>query len=111
MAEPLLTEIFGVGATQDASTLTIDKADLLAIGLTANATNTAESLLTAIVALAQTYLTQTNFDANLDQSIYIEKGFSSFTNRGENNDQYRLDQLTINLAKVDIGSTLDPDDY
>jgi hypothetical protein len=109
MAEPTLVQVFGTGATQDATTITISKADLT--GLTASTTNTAESLLTALILKAKTYLNQTNFDANIDQSIVIDTGFSSFTNRGTNNTPYRTDQLTISLAKIDSGSTLDPDDY
>ncbi|MBD2568368.1 hypothetical protein [Anabaena lutea] len=109
MAEPTITQVFGSGASQTATTVTITKADLP--GLTASPSNTAESLLAAIILFAKSFLTQTAFDANTDQSIYIETGFASFTNRGTNNDSYRVDQLTINLAKIDSGSTLDPDDY
>ncbi|MBD2204943.1 hypothetical protein H6G33_04210 [Calothrix sp. FACHB-1219] len=107
MAEPTLTQIFGTGATQDATTLTILKSDLT--GLTASGSNTAESLLAAINLKAQSYLSQSNFDSNTDQSIYISNGFSSFTTRGT--DAYRVDQITLNLAKLDTGSTLDPDSY
>ncbi|MBW4556407.1 MAG: hypothetical protein KME59_10785 [Trichormus sp. ATA11-4-KO1] len=110
MAEPTLQQVFGANATQDINSITISKTDLAAVGLTANATNTAESLLIAINLLAKTYLTQANFDANIDQSIIVENGFSSFTTRGVNNDSYRTDQLTVTLAKLD-SSTLDPDDY
>lgn len=109
MAEPTLQQVFGTNAVQDATTITITKADLT--GLTAGANNSAESLLAAINLKAKAYLTQTNFDANIDQSIVIENGFSSFTIRGTNNDSYRLDQITISLAKLDTASTLDPDDY
>lgn len=109
MAEPTLTQVFGAGATQDSTTLTILKSDLT--GLTASGSNTAESLLAAINLKAQSYLSQTNFDSNTDQSIYISNGFSSFTTRGTNNDAYRVDQLTMNLAKIDSNSTLDPDSY
>ena len=109
MAKLTLIEMFGSGATQDATSLTIQKSDLPR--LTASASNTAESLLIAILLKAETPLTQTNFDTNIDQSIYISDGFPSFTNRGTNNDQYRLDQKTINFAKLDTGSIIDPDDY
>lgn len=109
MAEPTLVQVFGTGATQDSSTLTIQKSALT--GLTASGSNSAEALLVAIILKAQSYLTQANFDANIDQSIYAANGFSSFTTRGTNNDAYRVDQITFNLAKLDTGSTLDPDDY
>lgn len=109
MAEPTLSEVFGSGSSQTDTQLIISKADLS--NLTASASNTAESLLIAIMLKAQSYLSQTKFDANIDQSVYISPGFSSFTTRGANNDAYRIDQLTINASKIDSGSTLDPDDY
>lgn len=109
MAEPTLAEVFGNGASQTATNLVISKADLT--GLTASASNTAESLLMAIVLKVAAFLTQANYDANTDQSIYVGSGFSSFTTRGANNSPYRVDQLTISAAKPDTGSTLDPDDY
>ncbi|MBC1242280.1 hypothetical protein GNE10_35350, partial [Nostoc sp. 2RC] len=58
MAEPTLTQVFGANATQDATTITITKADLTGVGLTAASENTAESLFTAIVLKAQTALTE-----------------------------------------------------
>ncbi|YAF95169.1 MAG: hypothetical protein AB3A66_21735 [Nodularia sp. CChRGM 3473] len=111
MAEPTIIQVFGTNAIQDANTITISKSDLTSVGLTAAANNNAEALFAAIMLKAKTHLTQANFDANIDQSIIIENGFSSFTNRGVNNDSYRTDQLTVTLAKLDSGSTLDPDDY
>ena len=56
-------------------------------------------------------LTQANFDENLDQSVYVEAGLSSFVNRGAENASYRTDQLTVNLAKLDTDSTINPDNY
>jgi hypothetical protein len=109
MAEPTLQQIFGAGASQTLTTLTITKADLT--GLTSSANNTAESLLVAILLKAQAYLSQANFDADIDQSIVITDGFSSFTTRGANNTAYRTDSKTINLSKVDASATIDPDDY
>ncbi|WP_088243946.1 hypothetical protein [Calothrix rhizosoleniae] len=109
MSEPTLTEVFGANATQDASTVTINKADLA--GLTASATNTAESLLAAIMIQAATTLTQTKFDGDTDVSIYIESSFSNFINRGANNDRYQLDPLTVNFAKLNLETGLNPDDY
>ncbi|MEH2322049.1 MAG: hypothetical protein V7K32_00300 [Nostoc sp.] len=109
MAKPTLAQIFGANATQDAATLTIHKADLPR--LTASASNTAESLLTGILLLVQLQLLKSNFDTNLEQSIYIESGFPAFTFRGNNNASYRVDSLTISLAKPDTSAIIDPDDY
>ena len=113
MAEPTITQVFGAGATQTATTISINKSDLAAIGLTPSATNTAESLLAAIVIFAKGYLTQSKFEANTDQSITIEPGFDSIISRDDgagNLISYRQTQFNINLHKLDAG-TLDPDDY
>jgi hypothetical protein len=72
MAEPTLAAVFGAGASQDGSTLTISKADLIAVGLTPSASNTAESLLAAIAKLAANSLTAPNLQANPDQNISIQ---------------------------------------
>lgn len=109
MSEPTLSSVFGDGASQTSTTLTISKADLP--GLTATANNTAESLLVALLLKAKAGLSQENFDQNIDQSVYISTGYPSFTFRGQNNDSYRIDQFTINLAKPDIEAEIDPDDY
>lgn len=111
MAEPTLQQVFGTNATQTSTTITISKTDLAAVSLTASSSNTAESLLTAILLQAQSYLTQTNYDANIDQSIVLVTGYSSFTTRGTNNTSYRNDQITVTLSKVDSSSTIDPDNY
>lgn len=107
MAEPTLQEIFGASATQGANYITITKADLP--GLTAVADNRAESLLVAILLKAKSFLTQTNFDSNLDQNVLLANGFSSLTTRG--NVQYRQDQITVTLSKPDLNSTINPNDY
>lgn len=109
MAEPTLQSVFGANAVQTATTITISKADLPT--LTASANNTAESLIVALSLKWQTGLTETNFNSNIDQSVYVGTGYPNFAFRGTNNTQYRVDQLTINLAKLDTGSVIDPDDY
>jgi hypothetical protein len=116
MAEPTIAEIFGTGATRLASGATTPSAGLFipdsaltSAGLTTPSTATAEGHFAAIAKNASTNLTETNFGTNLDQSVYISPGFSSFTTRDE--DPYRLDQLTINLAKPDTGAILNPSDY
>lgn len=118
MAEPTFVQVFGTGATRLASGATTASAGLFipdsaltGAGLATPSTATAEGHLVAIAVNAKSYLTQTNFDANTDQSLVVADGFSSFTTRGTNNDPYRQDQLTVTLAKPDTGSTIDPDDY
>lgn len=112
MAEPTLTDIFGAAATQSATTLTIAKADLASVGLTASATNTAESLLVAILLRAKALLTTANSETNPDQSITIaEADFNFQTLVTRNNTTYRQATYTVNLQKLDAGANIDPDDY
>jgi hypothetical protein len=109
MAEPTLAEVFGAGATQDENTLTIQKSALAAVGLTVSANDKAERLFVAILLVAQDYLTQANFDDNIDQSIVIADSYGSFPVRGDNI-YYRSDSKTISLAKIDTES-ISPNDY
>ena len=112
MAEPTLTQVFGAGATQTTTTLSIAKADLAALGLTASADNKAESLLVALLLQAKTALTPTTLETNLDQSISVaESDFNFQTLVTRNNRTYRQSTYTINLQKLDQGNTVDPDDY
>ena len=109
MAEPTLIEVFGTGATQDATTFTIDKNDQVAIGLTPSASNTAESLLAAIIAIAQQTLTTTRQESHSEQSIVIEDNLEALTTR---NDQlYRQLTKSISFDKLDTQVGFDPDDY
>lgn len=107
MAEPTLTEVFGAGATQDANTITISKADLT--GLTATANNRAEALFVAILLKAQAFLNTTNQGADPDRSVTVEDSFPQIVTRGEN--QFRQKSLTVNLQKLDDSAAIDPDDY
>lgn len=107
--DPTLQQVFGASATQTATTVTINKADLPT--LTPSANNTAESLLIAILLEGKAALPKTTFDTNTDQSIYIDSGYPSFTTRGTNNDSYRVDQFVVNLAKADTAGIIDADDY
>jgi hypothetical protein len=110
MAEPTLVQVFGAGASQTSTTLTITKADLVSVGLTVAADNTAESLLVAILLKAQQQLTQANQDSNVDQSVVISPGFlPTFVNR--NNENYRQDTLTVAMDKPAGSTAIDPDDY
>jgi hypothetical protein len=112
MSEPSITDIFGSGASQSGTSITISKADLAAVSLTASASNTAESLLAAILLLAKVNLTQANFDANIDQSITILPGFNSIIQRPNpsgSSTEYRQFQYNVNFHKLD-NSVLNPND-
>jgi hypothetical protein len=110
MAEPTLVQVFGAGATQDATTLTILKSDLASVGLTASASNTAESLLVALILKAAAYLNDTTQTTNADVQVTIaDSGFPQIVIR--NSTTYRQITYNLNLQKIDTGFTLDPDDY
>ncbi len=110
MAEPTLQEIFGAGATQDATTITILKSDL---PMTAAATNRGEQCFAAIVKKASTNLTSANFATNENQSITIAPGFDSLTYRTIGTVQNTLlqTQLNVNFSKIQPTSGVTPDDY
>lgn len=111
MAEPSLTQVFGAGATQDLSTLTISKGDLTAVGLTVSANNTAESLLVAIMLKFKTTLTDESRDLNIDQSVAVVDGFSpTITTR--NDSIYLRNTISVEIDRVLAGAdTIDPDFY
>jgi hypothetical protein len=116
MAEKSLVQILGTGATRLASAaaapsngLFIPDSLLIAAGLTTPTTATAEAHIVALLKILKTNLTQTAYDLDTDNSIYLSDGFASFTNRGIT--QYRIDQIIVNLSKVDTSSLLDPTLY
>lgn len=111
MAEPTLQQVFGANAVQDATTLTISKADLAARGLTASTNNTAESLTVAILLQAGAYLTTANQDSvNTDIQVTIaDSGFPQLVSR--NSLQWRQITYNVNLQTPDSGFTIDPDNY
>jgi hypothetical protein len=110
MAEPTLQDIFGAGATQTPTTITILKSDL---PMTAASVNTGERVLAAIAKKASTILTTTAFGTNADQSINAQAGFDSIIYRTFNNVQasYLNTQLTFNFAKLQSTAGVTPDDY
>lgn len=111
MAEPTLIEVFGANASQTSTDLVIKKSDLVVTGLTPSATNTAESLLIAIVLKMKATLTDAARDTNVDQSIAVTDGFSpSITTR--NNAVYLRNTISVEVDKVLTGAdVIDPDDY
>lgn len=109
MAEPTLASIFGAGATQDPTSITILKADLAAKGLVPVAANKAEGLLVAIVLIAADGLTPASLAANPDQNVSVEKGFESLETRGDRT--YRQTTFNINLQKAAPSTPISADDY
>lgn len=112
MAEPTLIQVFGSGATQSATTLTIAKADLAAVGLTASATNTAESLLVALVLLAKNYLTTANQENNVEQNVVVaESSFNFLSFQTRNNQQYQQFSYEVNLQEIYSNTGPNPNNY
>ena len=107
MAEPTLVQVFGTGATQTPTSITILKADLT--GLTATANNTAESLYVGIQQRAATYLTSANRLLNPDQSVAIEAGFDSIAYRGST--AYYQAEFNTTLQKVNSAAIINLNDY
>ncbi len=111
MAEPTLTSVFGANATQTSTDLVIKKSDLVDTGLTPGASNTAESLLLAIVLKFKATLTDAAREINIDQSVAVTDGFSpSITTR--NNAIYLRNTISVEVDKLLNGAdVIDPDDY
>ncbi|WP_427159412.1 hypothetical protein ACQFX9_25835 [Aliinostoc sp. HNIBRCY26] len=114
MAELSLTDIFGANAVQDATTLTITKADLVDVGLTTGTTIAAEKLLVAIIKKAAIKCNPDDRETNADQSVSIEAStVPTFATRVINNvtSPYIRDTFTVELDKAYTSTGIDPDDY
>ncbi len=109
MTAPTLAQVFGQNAVQNATTLTITKADLSTTGFTPSATNTADSLLAAILAFAEQTLTPANQSSNPEQSVAIADSFDSITLI--NTVSYRVKTKSLSFQKPDTGSAFNPNDY
>jgi hypothetical protein len=106
MAEPTLEQVFGPGATEDATNITIPKANLP--GLTVAASNRAESLFLGIVQLGAENLTQLTFAANPDQSLVVAYASRDLTTR-DGNDNVRHNYFLSAYVPTPI-SVVTPDD-
>ena len=111
MAEPTIQQLFGATATQDATSLTIQKSDL--IGLTASATNTAESLLAGLVARWAAKQNVANQAANPEQNITAVPGFDSIAYRtiGGTSTAFYQKVINITLQSVNRSEPIDPNAY
>ncbi|BAT53774.1 hypothetical protein NOS3756_27370 [Nostoc sp. NIES-3756] len=110
--ELTLEQVFGAGTTQDATSITILKANLP--GLTAAANNTAESILTGILKRGAVNLTETNRESNINQSVVVDMSATpSFTTRtnGNTTETYIRNTISVELDKAYGTVEIDPDDY
>jgi len=109
MPEPTLTDVFGSSAVQDATTITITKADFAAVGLTASATNTAESIFAAIIKRLVNNLTVEQQLLNPDQSVSLQIANPTIY-QSPHGDRYRQTVIVaFDNPHTDPG--IIPDDY
>lgn len=110
VAEPTLQDIFGAGATQTATTITILKSNL---AMAATATNRGDQIFAAVMKRAAENLTAASFTADPDRSINVTTGFDSLIYRNVSNVQtpFLQNQLTINFLKLQTSAGITPDDY
>ncbi|WP_375471094.1 hypothetical protein, partial [uncultured Nostoc sp.] len=84
---------------------------LATVGLSASSSNTAESLMVALLLLGATYLNTTNQDS-VNTSIQVtiaDSGFPQIVTR--NSSQYRQITYNVNLQTPDTGLTVNPNNY
>ena len=113
MAEPTLTEVFGTGATQTSTGLTVTKAPMSEFGLTATGTNTAESLLGGIVAVAAKNLSEANrANDRVNRNLTISPaGFDVVEDPAGSGQYFRRDIYTVILYKSEPNTPLSLDNY
>ncbi|MEH1787542.1 MAG: hypothetical protein V7L23_18695 [Nostoc sp.] len=109
MAATTLQQVFGANATQTATTVTITKADLSATGFTPSATNTADSILAALIAFAETNIPDANVTGgNTAQTVGIADGYQQITTIGTS--QFLVLPKTINFYSA-FSETFNPNNY
>ena len=104
-----LAQLFGPNATQDATTLTISKADLAAVGLNPLADNPAQGLFVGIFLMAAQILTDANQALDPTQLVTLGRDFDSLTTRDGNT--YTRVGYSCNFDKLTPTITIDPDDF
>lgn len=111
MAEPAVTEVFGAGAFDDASALTITKLDMSNIGLTNTTNNKAEGMLVAILLRASNVLTDANRLTDLvNRNVTINYSGQDLVDQGGGN-VFLRDTYQISLYKPTTVAPIDPDNY
>jgi len=109
MTVKTLQNIFGANAAQTATTITITKADLASTGFTPATSNTADSILAAIIAYAETNAPDSTAQTDPTQTVGISDGYLSVTNI--NNVNYLVSPKTINFYSTFAGGTFNPNNY
>jgi hypothetical protein len=115
MAELSLTQVLGAGATQDATKITILKADL--VGLTANANNRADALAVGILNLLTDAYTPAARAADKEVSLIALPQVpqiqteTEFVNNVAVQTSYLNKPLIINLYSLFSANSPAPNDY
>ncbi|OYD96080.1 hypothetical protein [Nostoc sp. 'Peltigera membranacea cyanobiont' 232] len=109
MSVATLQQVFGANATQDATTVTIHKADFASVGFTPATANTADSILAAIVAFAETNIPDSAVTGgDTTRTVGIADGYQTITTVGTS--QLLVLPKTINFYSP-FNGTFDPDNY
>lgn len=110
LAEPTLSDVFGNGATQTASTLAISKADMASVGLSPSASNTAESMLVSILLYAAIRLTEAARTADqANRNITVYSGGQDITGSPPN--VFLRDVYSVLMYRPTTIQVIDPDNY
>lgn len=104
-----LQQTHGTNATQDATSVTLTKADFADVSLTSAANNSAQALVAAQFLKWAALLTEANQNLDATQLITITRDLESLTTRGGNT--YTRVSYTINFDKLTPAITIDPDDF
>lgn len=113
MPEPTIEEVFGSGATQSATSFTVQKAPLAEFGLSAGATNRAEGLFFGQVAVAAKNLTEAN-RAQDRANRHVTVTFANFDvveDPPGSGQMFRRDIYTVVAYKAQPNTPFDLDDY
>lgn len=111
MAEPLLGDVFGATCTQTLEAVGFYKSDLAAVGLTASANNTAESLFVALLLMARNSLTPEQRAADIaNRNVTVEFSGQDLVDQGAGN-VFLRDTFQVSLYRPTTIAAVDPDNY
>lgn len=110
MAEPTLVAVLGANATQNATDIVIKKADLTSTGFVATASNTAESILVALIMRAANELSETNRSTDtVNRNLTLTYAGQDTVNQAGT--QYRRDVWSAVAYKTTPVVVVNPGDY
>ncbi len=104
-----LQQTHGTNATQDATNVTLVKADFADVGLSPDANDSAQSLVVAQFMKWVAIFTEANQNLDSTQLITITRDLESLTTRGGNT--YTRVSFSVNFDKLTPTIVIDPDDF